>query len=143
MAYLHKKTFDILQRGGLDNDRHDYFEVDDMMALPVRVLNQKGYTTTFCCAGHPFEDITGIDETTNEPEKHTDFSSYISFAEGVVLPSIPLGFFIIREYPAIEKCLTIRTFYDRELDAYSFMQKVLVKMAFLYEWTLGLTDRME
>ena len=57
MAYIHKKTFDILQESNIDDFLDDYFECDDLIALPIQILNQKGYKTRFCCCGHPFEKI--------------------------------------------------------------------------------------
>lgn len=37
------------------------FEVDELMARPIQILNQKGYKTRFCCSGHSYEkyEVTG------------------------------------------------------------------------------------
>lgn len=29
------------------------FEVDDLIAPAISILNKKGYRTAFCCSGHP------------------------------------------------------------------------------------------
>lgn len=54
MAYMHKKTFDIYAEVHDIQNPDDYFVVDDLIALPIQILNRKGYTTKFCCVGHPF-----------------------------------------------------------------------------------------
>lgn len=33
----------------------DLIDLDDMMITPIKILNQKGYHTTFCCSGHSYE----------------------------------------------------------------------------------------
>lgn len=30
------------------------FEIDELMIEPIRILNQKGYITEYCCSGHVF-----------------------------------------------------------------------------------------
>jgi hypothetical protein len=147
LAYIHRSSFDILQRTSFDEFEKNYFEIDDMIALPIQILNRKGYITSFSCAGHPFEDIIELDihadeqdEPVSNPRKFSDCSSYISFIEGITLPSIPDGFFVIREYPEIDKCLTIRAFYDINLSVYDLLRCVIDKMACLYDWSLTLEN---
>ena len=53
---MHKRTFDILQGSNIDNELDDYFEVDELIALPIQKLNLKGYKTEFCCSGHLFPE---------------------------------------------------------------------------------------
>ena len=61
MAYMHKETFEILQGSNIENYLDDYyFEIDDLIALPVQVLNRKGYKTQACCSGHPFDIVTEL-----------------------------------------------------------------------------------
>ncbi|MHB1155014.1 MAG: hypothetical protein ACYCWE_19300 [Eubacteriales bacterium] len=53
----------------IDNYLDDYFEVDDMIAPVIQLLNKKGYVTTFYCGGHPYVDIcefsTDIESNSN------------------------------------------------------------------------------
>jgi len=57
MAYMHKKTFDIIQESNIANYLDDYFEIDDLIALPVQVLNRKGYYTQACRCGSRFDIV--------------------------------------------------------------------------------------
>jgi len=102
MAYMHKETFDIVVENSWKNP-NDYFHVDDLIALPVQALNRKGYTTTSCCAGHPFdylgENMIYVDESeaTNAAllaarKTFKNFNCYIAFKTGVSLPTLPPGF---------------------------------------------------
>ena len=45
----------------------------------IKILNQKGYRTTYCCSGHIYEKLP---------------QSYILFGEGIKLPSLPEGYVI-------------------------------------------------
>ena len=54
MAYIKKNDFSILVDSNIDGYLDDCFECDDMIALVIQELNRKGYTTTFCCGGHPY-----------------------------------------------------------------------------------------
>ena len=74
MAYMHEKTFDILEMGGdVFNAPPNHFHVDDPIALPIQALNRKGYTTISCCSGHPN-------------------NGYIAFRRGIRLPALMVGF---------------------------------------------------
>lgn len=35
---------------------YEVVEIDDLMIPTIRLLNQKGYTTEFCCSGHTYDD---------------------------------------------------------------------------------------
>lgn len=61
MAWVHKKNFTILQALDEGLNQEEYMEIDDMIALPVAMLNQKGYVTTESCAGHPFPHVHLLD----------------------------------------------------------------------------------
>lgn len=42
---------------GLFSDSSSYFEVDELIALPVAALNNKGYLTDMSCSGHGVGDF--------------------------------------------------------------------------------------
>lgn len=52
-------------------------EVDELLIPTIKVLNQKGYITKYCCSGH-------------YDGQHSN--SYIMFDDGITLPSLPKGF---------------------------------------------------
>ena len=60
MAYMHRRTFDIINNSNIDGILEEYFEIDDYIARPVQILNRKGYRTRFCCSGHPFETLNEL-----------------------------------------------------------------------------------
>ena len=147
MPYMHRKTFEIYLEAYSVTDAEDYFFVDDLMALPIQVLNRKGYTTDYCCSGHPFsrliEDEIVPDSDPIEYkriESNMNFDSYIMFNEGVVkLPSLPAGF---NKSLSITDKLVIRkqyTGYD-SVDVYGYMPVIVETMKQLYEWTLSLPE---
>ena len=121
MAYIHKETFDIIQESNIDGFLDDYFEVDDLIALPIQILNRKGYRTRFCCAGHPFDELSEtfypveiaaeqspicgtfkvekVDAKQDDEYPYrilyrqaNDRSSYIVFEKGIKLPHLPKDF---------------------------------------------------
>lgn len=49
------------------------FQVDDLIAPVISLLNRKGYKTAFCCSGHP--------NTDHDPEL-----AYIAFEFGCITP---------------------------------------------------------
>lgn len=91
------------------------FEVDNILAYPVSVLNNKGYRTLQCCEGHPLNNVyyemadeyslkdTSDNERVFEIRKNTDGVNYVCFKgdpdigafvifeKGIDLPSIPDG----------------------------------------------------
>jgi hypothetical protein len=62
------------------------FEVDDLIAEPVRVLNQKGYVTKFCCSGHICRDDMHASE---EDWPLLPVGTYIMFEKRYTLPPCP------------------------------------------------------
>lgn len=120
MAHIHKETYDIIQESNIEGLLDDYFEVDDLIALPIQALNKKGYKTLFCCAGHAFDELNEafcLEETTVEQSpfvgtfkvekvcaeedgkrsfrilfRQSNRTAYIVFDNGIKLPNLPKGF---------------------------------------------------
>ena len=142
MIYMHKETFDITQEFSCSGDIsqllsnsvntfQNYFPIDDAIALPIQILNRKGYLTEACCSGHPFYNLK---------------ESYILFKYGIFLPTVPPGFTIkpplhIYKYVNRMKCnkVLIRKNYD-ENDVYKLMRDVINAMEQLYKWVSDLPD---
>ena len=162
MAYMHKQTFDIALLGRSDYEyskmnsafanNADYFQVDDLIALPVQVLNRKGYLTVAVCAGHPFVSLSP------SSDELLPSMSYIIFDEGIYLPSLPPGF-VAREQniktlatgDTIEipvnpvkknKRLLIDCTLRGNSDStiYDILRGNFEAMEQLYKWTLNLPD---
>jgi hypothetical protein len=54
MAYIDTKTFKPHAEISVPEVEARSFECDDLIAPVISLLNQKGYKTNFCCAGHPY-----------------------------------------------------------------------------------------
>jgi len=97
---MHKETFDI-ERCRHDSDEN-YFEVDELIALPIQIFNRKGYFTEFCCSGHPFATADKVffadlnklntDSANFNKKSLLGYRSLIVFKENILLPSLPPGF---------------------------------------------------
>lgn len=142
-----QKTFEIYFEVEDAVTPDDYFFVDDLIALPIQVLNRKGYTTVFCCAGHPFarsfqdEVVLYSDPIEYRREYYEmNYESYIMFHESVIsLPEMPRGFY--QQVNAVNDCLEIRKHYDYDgMDVYGMMHVVVESMKQLYEWTLNIPE---
>ena len=164
MAYMHKQTFEIQLLGRSDyeysklnstyaND-DNYFQVDDLIAMPVQVLNRKGYTTVAACAGHPFVSLSP------SSDRLSPSLSYIIFEKGILLPSLPPGFVpyeqnarILSMGDKIDMPMKAKqmkkdsrvalncTFYgDNDITIYDILRGNFEAMEALYKWTLGLPD---
>jgi len=160
MALIHKITFEIIQGYNReDSGTDDYFEVDDLIALTISILNKKGYTTTFCCSGHPFinlseafadnsDALNGIPgmqeilENTNPEFKHkyvgkftmSDVYCYIAFAEPVHFDALPDGFVLDKD----DKCLTKD--FSQKPGKWACINEIVENMKQLYLWATALPD---
>lgn len=131
-----------------------YFEVDDILAPVIRKFNVKGYTTISSCQGHPYlglndkivrlKDGENIKDTVKgvitanssltsniyyiiyETKEKT--RTFISFADGINLPSIPEGWEIDYTYDN----LVIYKLYDN--DGIKFYEKVINDIKELYKY---------
>ena len=141
MAYIHKETFDITQGIGNGTIPQDFFEIDELIALPVQVLNRKGYSTISCCSGHPFGWL--LNNPNAEEYEILDMTGEINiiFAEGISLPTSPElpPRFVIQEIKTGEQYKISRGFLDVN-NAFKTARNILEAMEQLYEWTLKLPE---
>jgi len=156
---MHKTTFDIYMEPDWPND-NEYFHVDDLIALPIQILNRKRYFTEACCSGHPFDNPPYVTKQLYEFHGANDIKtakntikvnpgSYIAFRFGVTLPSLPPGFtkdefndrhLVIRkslEMKFRENGAPLFTPIEGE---YNFFRANTEMMEQLYQWTLDLPD---
>jgi len=145
MAVMHKTTFDLYH-----NDQNivpkDYAAIDELIAPAIQVLNQKGYTTKYCCSGHPLKDwLMRTSKTEEGYEKSmAPIRSYIAFADGITLPSLPPGFTGMQiTYKAdfglvIEKYFIVDDTSDNPY--FALAQTILDTMKQLYVWALELPE---
>jgi hypothetical protein len=76
MKYMHKKTFELFDHEQpKDKYKNKHIVIDPAIAPSIALLNRKGYITDQCCSGHP-----------------PNFTSYIGFKQGILLPLLPPGF---------------------------------------------------
>ena len=131
LTFIHRKTFELLDVNSEVPHVNEHFHVDDLIALPVQILNRKGYTTTGCCSGHLFFSA-------NIHEKPKDLLTFISFEKGISLPSLPPGF-TWHSDAVISYKYNIPYKYDANA-LYGLLRENLIAMEQLYEWALKLPD---
>ena len=144
MAYMHRKTFEIYMEVQDEKTPNEWFFVDDMIAPSIQLLNRKGYTTEWCCAGHPFIGCINVHPQSGVEYKCEKFFArqmYVSFAEGVSsLPPVPDGFYTT----TFGDMLAVRYDYPTEMtDAYDIMAKGLEINKQFYEWVSSLPEYKE
>ena len=133
--YIHKKNFNII--GGYGNYsksaiREEYcFEVNELIAKPIQILNRKGYFTGGCCAGHPF--VIPVKTHYNLEQAH---HSSITFKEGISLPSLPPGF-VVRKHDG--EMLCIDKWYDTN-NEHKCLRDIFETMEILHKWAYSLPD---
>lgn len=93
-------------------------EIDELMLPIIQLLNQKGYHTAFCCAGHAYVSTP---------------NTYIKFQDEIDLPMIPHGFNWENEN-------IIRKSYNKKDTYYKKYIDILNTMRELYDWAEGIPD---
>lgn len=115
----------------------DLVEVDDLMALPIILLNKIGYKTKYCCSGHDYEFACG---------------GYIVFEDEIFKDDTILNLYIpyldmkLKDVPfiEIENNNTIRYVSENEIfeqDAIEVYQEVLQFNKFILAFTALLPDK--
>ena len=96
-------------------------EVDELLVPTIKILNDKGYTTKFCCSGH-------------YDSQHPN--GYISFEYWVELPSVPKGFMLDEDGDGI----TIRTILPYETPTIEDFKTICDNAKILLDWAISLPD---
>lgn len=154
MAYIDRQTYNIWANSTIEGVIENCFEVDDDIALIIQALNRKGYTTEYCCSGHPCKTLTEItvkghfnekgtqvilddnDDYITAPIASTFMPLYIAFAESVTIPKtdeLPEGFFT-------EADNVIRYIYKSD-EFFPFLHERVEVMEALFKWVQALPNR--
>lgn len=99
-------------------------EVDELMLPTIKILNQKGYFTKFCCSGHYYDQ---------HPE------GYITFYEDIKLPNIPKGW----HEENFNNCTTIRSFITKgkyRKPKINDFKKICNNAKLLVDWAIKLPN---
>lgn len=120
------KVYTSTRRTPCGNCGSKLVKIDELYIVIIKILNQKGYTTTYCCSGHIYEKLP---------------QSYILFGEGIKLPFIPEGYVIDYEaHTILESFKDIieirRDFYLKSYENEVELQKDILKSALVVlEWS--------
>lgn len=122
--YIDKKEYNIYASFEDAKIESPVFEVDELIAPVISILNKKGYHTEYCCSGH----MVGI--YTNDYGIPND-DCYIKFKNYHDFKVIPDGF----DYD-VGDIYTIRKYYIG--DSLSVYYSILETMKDLLEWAINL-----
>ncbi len=154
-VYMHKTTFDISRSRGesitftINGEKRKifvadrFFEVDELIALPLQKLNRKGYYTACSCQGHPFDHVLFhlSPEGALQPfvaEVPSPCESYVTFMEPYELPSLPEGFTLQKT----EKSLRIFKAHPKNGDYEETLSSIINAMSALSRWADELPPRI-
>lgn len=153
--YMHKTSFDISHglsetlTANINGEKRVYFlkeyffEVDELIALPLQKLNRKGYYTACSCQGHPFDHVLFhlSPEGALQPvvaEVPCPHESYVTFVEPYELPSLPEGFTLQKT----EKSLRIFKAHPKNGDYEETLSSIIAAMNALSRWADELPPRI-
>lgn len=89
MSYLDLQSFKSYNDVTEDlYDRERFVEIDEMITPIIYLLNEKGYTTTFSCAGHSLWDLS-IELMNDEIWEDYNMSPFINILESIAIQKIP------------------------------------------------------
>ena len=105
-----------------------FADIDETLIPAIVTLNQKGYTTRFCCAGHFWSPLPNC---------------YIAFDKEIILPFLPDGYEVDIDYDTEES--------DIIVIRHEFTEKSVADTAFaindnarlLLQWAEALPERKE
>jgi hypothetical protein len=103
------------------NCHSEVIELDELIAPTIILLNQKGYFTKFCCAGHWYEPSS---------------TPYIYFHEEYIPDTIPISF-TWDDHKDRMDTIRARYVHNENETKYDFVTRVNKE---LYEWALSLPE---
>lgn len=110
-------------------------EIDDLILPIIKLLNIKGYRTTYCCSGHAYENEINCANT------------YIVFNLECVPKIIPKGFILENEayynkkgWKWEEGDICIRKYYKENLSECELHQQICETMIELSKWVEELPE---
>ena len=97
------------------------FEVDELMLEPIKILNNKGYITQYCCSGHVYQSTV---------------RGYVSFHRDINIDSAPKGWYLD------ENCIRYNEDYDEDRLASDVQRRKYIdtKIENLLEWVMNLDN---
>jgi hypothetical protein len=101
-------------------------EIDDILMPIIKILNDKGYITRYCCSGHYYEE---------------DTNTYISFDVETIPKPIPKGFIMEDEeyykqnkWTFLNNQICFRKWYRYCRGKYDVSKEILKTIQDLMEW---------
>ena len=148
--FMHKTSFDISagRVESIGTPKREiavsdlFFEVDELIALPLQTLNRKGYLTACSCQGHPFDPVFFHLSEDGQPlpfvaEGLSLCESYVTFLEPYDLPSLPEGFTLEKT----AKSVRIFKHYEKNGDYEETLYAVIDAMKELARWAKSLPEK--
>jgi len=129
MTYIDKKNFDIFFHTNDIRIEAPIFEVDELIAPIISLLNKKGYKTQYCCSGHYNESKFEGSELLHD-NCYIVFKSINDFKD-VTQIKIPQDFLLEPNEYGNEQ-FTIRKYYKTHLIDRYF--EIIETMKDLLEW---------
>lgn len=99
-------------------------EIDELLLPTIKLLNNKGYTTKYCCSGH----YSG-----QHPQ------SYIMFDKGIDVPYLPKGF----KKETFNNYISIVSITELKKPTYKDFYQICDNAKILLKWAIGLPDYEE
>jgi hypothetical protein len=132
MVYIDTKKYDIYYDITDIRVRAPLFEVDEMIAPVISLLNKKGYWTVYCCSGH-------FDDCKYDGFNTSNSSCYIMFVDKFEFKDIKLPEGFSKEQDTyFQGRIGIRKWYKSENRDWNRMLEIMDTMKDLYDWAVKL-----
>lgn len=113
------------------------FDIDELFAPIIAILNKKGYKTLFCCSGHiiPDEEIVYY-KNQKRHFKNETIESYIVFGDNIKLPTIPDGYFFDVKTGNLDN--TIRKSFNYRKKSKTLLLEIIENTLIVLKWAESL-----